>query len=326
MDNTTRLLDRHAPELATRRWALVEAEDPASLALPGLVYSHADKALANALHVAMLPELPEDVDLLVLVLPKSGERLSMLLASLAGQIGKATEVWLVGPTRGGIKGGMTRLERYATGLRVIDSARHCKLVSAVLEPAPFTLDDWTSTFPVALDASKPVAVTSFPGVFNHGALDEGTAMLLDVLQRARLSGAVLDMGCGAGVISALLAQAGCLVTAVDVSATAVFASERTLRSNHLAGDVFQGNLFDALPDGRRFAHIVTNPPFHDGSERTLAITRRLIAGAPARLQGEGSLWLVANQGLAYRDWLDESFARVSVVTENRRFRVYRATR
>ena len=324
MENTTRLLERQCDELADRKWALVNANDAAAPSLSGCVYSHADRPVAAGVDVAMLPTLPHGVDLVVLLLPKSLENLEFLLAALAGQLDQACELWLVGPTRGGIKGGMTRLSRYASQVRSLDSARHCKLVSAMLSPQPFSLSAWTRTFSARRGAQPAVEVTSYPGVFNHGTLDEGTALLLDAMADVAAPQTVLDVGCGAGVISAVMAAAGSGVTALDVSATAVAATQATLAANQLAGTVLQSDLYDAVTPGAQFNWLVTNPPFHDGSERTLGITRRLIESAPQLLLPGGQLWLVANQGLAYHDWLEKAFARVIVAAENRRFRVYRA--
>ena len=326
MENTTRLLERHSDELAGRSWALVNANDAHARELPGCHYSHADRHYASGMDVAMLPTLPEGVDLLVVVLPKSLEQLEFYLAALAGQVQAATEIWLVGPTRGGIKGGMTRLAARASQTRTLDSARHCKLVSAMLEPRAFSLQEWAKTFPVPVPDGQAVTVVSYPGVFSHGSLDEGTALLLEALAAESMPASVLDVGCGAGVISVLMAAAGVQVSALDISATAVAASQASLSANGLSAVVRQSDVYDAVSAGETFSWLVTNPPFHDGSERTLAITRRLIASAPDFLTADGQLWLVANQGLAYQDWLEEAFRRVSVVSENSRFRVYRAWR
>ncbi|MCC4307758.1 methyltransferase [Alcanivorax marinus] len=321
MENSTQLLWRQQDALAHRRALVMEANDPALADLPaGQLYLHADDYTVGAHQWAPLPTLPDDVDLVILPLPKAAERLELLLRALAGQISEPLELWLVGPAKGGIRGGVTRLSRFADDVTLLDSARHCKLYSARLRPGDaLSLEQVASL--ITLD---DLEVVSYPGVFSHGRLDEGSALLLDALAEGLPRGKVLDMGCGGGALSARLAHSGCQVTATDVSATAVAAATATLERNRLQGKVVGGDLYESI--GARFETIVTNPPFHDGRDRTMSITRRLIREAPEHLGDNGTLWMVANRELPYVQWLDEAFKHVQVVSETSRFRVYRAVR
>lgn len=323
MENSTRLLWRQEERLAPRRILVVEANDPALAGLPAeQLYLHADDYTVAAPQWAPLPTVPADVDLVILPLPKAGERLELLLRALAGAVAAPLELWLVGPAKGGIRGGVSRLAGYADGIELMDSARHCKLYRAMLRPGPgpaLTLEQVETCIPV-----QGLQVVSYPGVFSHGRLDPGSALLLDALNEQPPRGPVLDMGCGNGVISAVLARAGCQVSASDVSATAVAAATATLERNGLTGRVVGGDLYSTV--GGRYQTLVTNPPFHDGRERTMTITRRLIEQAPSHLADEGQLWMVANRELPYAQWLDKAFRQVQVVSETNRFRVYRARR
>lgn len=321
MENSTRLLWRQEGRFAGRRVLVVEANDPALAELPAeRVCLHADDYTVGAHQWAALPLVPDDVDLLVLPLPKAAERLDLLLRALAGATPVARELWLVGPAKGGIRGGVGRLKRHADQVVLVDSARHCKLYRAMLRPGPaLTLNQAESLIPV-----QGLQVVSYPGVFSHGRLDEGSALLLEALGQHPPRGRVLDMGCGNGVISALLARDGCTVSASDVSATAVAATRATLARNGLHGEVVGGDLYSGV--GGRYQTLVTNPPFHDGRERTTAITRRLIGAATQHLTENGEMWMVANRELPYAQWLDEAFRQVQVVRDTNRFRVYRAWR
>lgn len=321
MENSTQLLWRQQATLAGRRVLVMDANDPALAELPAeQLYLHADDYTVGAHQWAPLPTLPDDVDLVILPLPKSAERLELLLRAVAGQIETPMDVWLVGPAKGGIRGGVTRLSRFADDVTLLDSARHCKLYGGQLRPAqPLALEQVAS-----LTTLDDLQVVSYPGVFSHGRLDEGSALLLEALAEGLPRGKVLDMGCGGGALSARLAHSGCQVTATDVSATAVAAATATLERNHLQGKVVGGDLYESI--GARFEAIVTNPPFHDGRDRTMSITRRLIREAPEHLTDKGTLWMVANRELPYAQWLDQAFKHVQVVRETNRFRVYRALR
>ena len=303
---------------------VVEANDSAltSLDVDAQIHVHADDFTIGARQWAPAPSLPDETDLLILPLPKSGDRLRFLLSWLAGQIDAPVEVWLVGPAKGGIKGALKHFDIHVDESELVDSARHCKLYRGMLQPGEAqALSAWGEV--IAVDALSAI---SYPGVFSHGRLDEGSRLLLDAMQDYNLPkpGKVIDVGCGAGVLSMVLARQGWQVQAMDVSATAVAACKASLERNGLQGQVSGGDLFS--PVTGRVDMIVTNPPFHDRRLRTMDITRRLIEEAPGYLKEGGEMWLVANRELPYVQWLDQAFQHVQVAAETNRFRVYRAVR
>lgn len=322
METTTQLLLRQSDALAGRHVLVVEANDSAltSLDVDAQIHVHADDYTIGAQQWSPAPSIPEGVDLLILPLPKSGDRLRFLLNWLAGQLKAPMEIWLVGPAKGGIKGALKHFDVHVDHSELVDSARHCKLYSGMLQPGqPQSLDAWGEV--ISVDALEAV---SYPGVFSHGRLDEGSRLLLDAMAEHTLPkpGRVIDVGCGAGVLTLVLARQGWQVQAMDVSATAVAACKQSLERNGLQGQVCGGDLFS--PVSGRVNMIVTNPPFHDRRLRTTDITRRLIEEAPGHLKDGGEMWLVANRELPYVQWLDDAFSHVQVAAETNRFRVYRA--
>lgn len=318
MENTTRLLQRHQPTLASRQVLIVDANDAALRHVsPGQVVLHTDLASVPADQFQAVPSVPPGTDLLIVILPKSRERLDFLLAALAGELAAPLECWLVGPGKGGIRGALKQFRQAAGEPVLLDSARHCRLYQGVLAPAaPLALANFERCW-----RQDGLQICSLPGVFSHGRTDDGTALLMEELAAQPVSGAVLEVGCGAGVLTAMLAAGGARVTAVDVSATAVLATRRTLAANALEAQVTGSDLYQQVSG--RFDAICTNPPFHDGIARTIETTRLLIQGARARLVTGGELVLVANHGLPYGEILADSFAQVTVARENNRFRVWR---
>lgn len=320
MDNTTRLLERHADRIDRAETLIVEGLDPALPETFPRARCHSDLAQADTgFFTTPVPELTPDIQRLVVILPKSVERLEMILALLAGQCRAPVEVWLVGPTREGIRGGLTRLKRRSEAVEALDSARHCKLYRGHMLPdRACSLED----FARSVDHDG-LTLISYPGVFSHGRLDEGTGELLQVLEQETDFGRVLDAGCGAGVLTARLARAGAEVTGVDISSTAVAAARATLAANNLDAHLVCG---DRYAEPGRFEAIWSNPPFHQGTRRTLAVTEDLIHHAPAHLEPGGTLTLVANRELPYPRLLDETFKSWCILRETNRYRVYRARR
>ena len=79
-----------------------------------------------------------------------------------------------------------------------------------------------------------IDVISLPGVFSHGRLDEGTAFLLRHIP-SDIRGAVLDFGCGSGVLGAAIKSSNpeCEVSLVDSNAFAIESAQRTFSANGL---------------------------------------------------------------------------------------------
>lgn len=319
MENSTALLLRQREALAAEKPLFVEVDDPALAGLWPHARLHTDnRAIARQCPRADFAAWPvfNAETRVILAQPKAHERLAFLLDRLAAQLATPVECWLIGPAKGGIKGALKHLEARATNVTLRDSARHCKLYSGMLQPAQ-PGDGWLSF------QAGDFTLHSLPGIFNHGHLDEGTALLLEDIKAGPLAGnKMLDAGCGAGVLALHLAALGHQVTALDISATALAACRRNLADHQFVATVQAGDLLDEVQG--RFHAIVSNPPFHAGMARDITLARRLIEQSRAHLTSNGELRLVANRNLPYHDWLEAAFRQVEISRENSRFRVWRA--
>lgn len=127
---------------------------------------------------------------------------------------------------------------------------------------------------------------SWPGLFAHGRLDEGTALLLRHLPPLR-GARVLDFGCGAGVLSAAALRAGAArVDAVDVDALAVHAARINVPGAAVA-------LADGIPAGLGpWDVVLSNPPLHTGNAADPQLVAHL---SRARLAPGGRIVLVTQR-------------------------------
>jgi 16S rRNA (guanine1207-N2)-methyltransferase len=234
-------------------------------------------------------------------------------------------LWLAGENQAGIRSAARHLRRYFAVVEKIDSARHCGLFRAsgpvVVEnfDTEQLISDWD--FEVCGDR---YTASSLPGVFSHGRLDEGTALLLETLSTLRFDGAALDFGCGSGVISAVLGRKNphLDLSLVDNSALALEASRLTLARNELAGRVFASNGLSAVTES--FQLIVSNPPFHQGIETKSGMSMAMLAPVRNFLEPGGQLIMVVNRHLPYRSWLQGIFGNCDTLAQNGRFLVLRS--
>lgn len=244
-----------------------------------------------------------------------------------------SQLLLLGETHGGIKALAKQLQQTGVVVGKLDSARRCALYAVDhLQPAMALINEHTATH--QWQGPDQLTLISQPGVFSHGRVDEGSALLLEAFaQSTQLpkEGQLLDMGCGCGLLGAWLLQhhADLQLAACDVSGFALQATLATLNANQLEGQIFAADIFTGVeshtPNGG-FDLIISNPPFHTGKETDYELASRLIRQAPAFLKPGGQLWLVANRFLPYPDLLEQAFGGFTSVAENGKFRVYLAIR
>ncbi|HDS1819375.1 TPA: class I SAM-dependent methyltransferase [Pseudomonas putida] len=267
---------------------------------------------------------PVAFDSAVLFLPKSRELAAYLLNALASQLA-GRDLYLVGEKRGGIEGAAKQLKAFGKP-RKLDSARHCQLWQVTVDHAPAAtpLESLAERFELDLE-DGPLHVISLPGVFCHGRLDRGSALLLKHLDGLP-SGHVLDFGCGAGVLGATVKRRypQSRLTLLDVDAFAVAASRLTLAANGLEGDVISGDGIDAAPAD--LSVILSNPPFHTGVHTHYQASENLLKKSGLHLRKGGEMRLVANSFLRYQPLIEGALGNCQVRAEADGFRIYQATR
>lgn len=156
------------------------------------------------------------------------------------------------------------------------------------------------------------------GVFSHGHLDEGTALLLQEAPPPA-AGDLLDLGCGAGPIAIAMAlrSPGAQVWAVDVNPRAL---TLTAANAHRAGVRVCAVTPVDLPPDIRFATIWSNPPIRIGKSALHA----MLTSSLARLADGGRAVLVVNRHLgadSLQRWLAGAGWDVDRLASRRGFRL-----
>jgi 16S rRNA (guanine1207-N2)-methyltransferase len=142
------------------------------------------------------------------------------------------------------------------------------------------------------------------GVFSHGRLDTGTALLLRAAPPPPATGELLDLGCGYGAIALVLARRapGARVWAVEVNDRARALCAANVADNGIDNVTVVAP--DDVPADVRLATIWSNPPIRIGKPALRALLGRWLD----RLTPEGRAVLVVQKHLgadSLQRWLTE---------------------
>ena len=176
------------------------------------------------------------------------------------------------------------------------------------------LSDW---------AAKPSVVDGFqtvPGVFSADSPDRGSVLLAQALPT--LKGRVLDLGAGWGFLArAALEKGAKQVDLVEAEAEALDCARVNVPDERARFHWADATKFRPDQLGH---HVICNPPFHVGRDADPRLGMAFVLAAAAMLVPDGTLWLVANRHLPYREVLDARFRKVEEIAGDSAFRVVRA--
>ncbi|HEU5128463.1 MAG TPA: methyltransferase [Glycomyces sp.] len=184
------------------------------------------------------------------------------------------------------------------------------------------VDDRERTIVFELDGVRH-ELTASTGVFSGNRLDPGTSVLLNKVVPPESAGTFLDLGCGYGPISAVLAQReDAEVWAVDVNRRAL---DLARRNTAKAPGTVRVAAPDEVPEEMAFDEIWSNPPIKVGKE---ALHELLETWLP-RLKPDGVAWLVVSKHLgadSLARWLAESGWAVGKHASAKGYRVLKVQR
>lgn len=264
-------------------------------------------------------------DLVLLRLPKSKPEQDMTVHALSARLAPNGRLVVYGGNDEGIKPIAKRLGEIFGVIGTRAARGHGRVIeaSALRADAAIkgTLDQWAQVREIAI-GTRTRPWLGYPGLFAGGALDDGTALFLAHLPPIAANAAVLDYGCGTGVLAAAILDANptARVTLLDNDCLALVAA----RHNTGSTDTITGVSLDAC-GARRFDVIVSNPPLHAGVREDHTALDALIAEAPAHLTASGTLQMVVQRRIPLERQLAAHFSSVTIAAGDGRFRIWRAT-
>ncbi len=171
----------------------------------------------------------------------------------------------------------------------------------------------------------PLVFRTDAGVFSRGEVDAGTDLLLKSLPE-EISGDILDLGCGWGVIGTCVARRWpeTRVTMADVNLRALELSRENAKRNRAEVRCLESDGMEAVK-GERFDMVITNPPIRAGKQ----VIYRMFADAAECLRPGGSLILVIRKQQGAEScirYLQTLFPEVEKTAKSGGFWVLKATK
>lgn len=182
--------------------------------------------------------------------------------------------------------------------------------------------------PVSVDVALgdvAFAMLTDRGVFSHGHLDTGTALLLREAPAPSPTGHLLDLGCGSGAVALTLAtrSPAATVWAVDTNERARDLTTANARRNSVENVRVLAP--DRVPDDVRFDTIWSNPPIRIGK----AALHDLLSHWLGRLTDDGTAVLVVQRHLgadSLQRWLVDQGLPTERLASKAGFRLLRVRR
>lgn len=275
---------------------------------------------------------PLDTDSIWIQCPKSFDQLHWWLTLATAQLGTGIQVSLAGMAKHIPVKWLNWLEKYCDDYEQLPIKRKARLICFKLSgrlPAISPIKSY--------QAYDKLPISALPGVFSRDHMDIGSRFFINQLsQIPALTGKVLDLGCGNGLLSSACLQHSrdnpsdsinnnddkIQLILCDDSALALQAAQHNLESRHYTHGIFHHT--DALLGvSAPVDTILCNPPFHNGNHISTAAAERMFKQSAKLLTKDGQLLVVANRHLGYSGTLKKSFRNVKLLASDAKFVIYR---
>ncbi len=155
------------------------------------------------------------------------------------------------------------------------------------------------------------------GVFSKEKLDFGTRTLIESLPIERLTGDILDVGCGYGVIDIILGKiTQASFEGIDVNKRALHLAEMNKKLNNINNASFYySNTYENVD--KKYDFIITNPPIRAGKE----VVYGIVMNARNYLKDNGVLYIVIRKEQGAKSMLRdlEEYYNTEVINKNKGF-------
>lgn len=167
---------------------------------------------------------------------------------------------------------------------------------------------------------KTIKFISDNGVFSKGHVDIATNFMLNVIIEEKITGKVLDVGCGYGAIGITLSKFFDIeVTMLDINERALALAKKNVKLNDLENiKIIESDGFEKITD--EYDYIITNPPIRAGK----AVIYKMYEDAYKHLKNGGKLYLVINKkhgAPSTKEYLTQIFGNCEILDKKTGFHV-----
>lgn len=151
------------------------------------------------------------------------------------------------------------------------------------------------------------------GVFSKDKFDYGTRLLLDSIDIEKISGNVLDLGCGLGVVGIILGtiNKNINIDMIDINDRALSLARDNLTLNKVKANVFSSDVYSNV--NKKYDYIITNPPIRAGKE----VVRKFLLGGYDYLNDNGILYFVMRKDHGVKSMIKELENKYNVTIINK---------
>ncbi|WP_315984407.1 16S rRNA (guanine(1207)-N(2))-methyltransferase RsmC [Buchnera aphidicola] len=260
----------------------------------------------------------KNCDTIIYYWPKDKLEATFQLMNIISSFPVDTEIFIVGHNASGVKSAPLIFQKWIK-LDKVDNAKHSILFSGFIKKnIVFILEDFFKTH-----VWRDLIIKSLPGVFGHKKIDTGSKLLASTFSN-KITGTVLDIGCGTGFLSASLLyfSPNAILTLVDNDMSSLKCSQFTLDANKLKGDVVCSDLYSNV--FQKFDLIISNPPFHNDLKIDFNIIEKMICCSRKYLTLRGELRFVTNNFLNFNILLKRFFKKFYILKKTSKYKVYQA--
>lgn len=270
-----------------------------------------------------------EFDVVVIKVPKTIALLEDQLLRLRAQLHSKSIVVAAGMLRHLNRSAFQCFEKILGPVTTSLAKKKARLIFAIVDPA---LVPPVNPYPTSFtDSDAGFVLYGHANVFSRDRLDAGARYFLKQFHRLPHAQAVIDLGCGNGVLGIAYQRdnMSAEVCFVDESFMAI-ASAREGYQHQFSDDAQQARFVEndglsGFADGCADL-ILCNPPFHQQHVVAEQLAYALFTESKRCLRHNGQLWVVANRHLPYQAVLKRLFGQCSVVTPGPRFNLYRAVK
>lgn len=274
-----------------------------------------------------LSALPENVDLVLVKIPRNVGFLQFQLSELSEVLAAGTPVIAAGKTKEIHNSTIKAFEQFIGETKTSLAVKKSRLI---LSTAKGGYKE--ANFPVSWELEgTEFNITNHANVFSRDSLDIGARFFFNYLPQTPKAKSIIDLGCGNGVVG-LMTLSRCpnaSVTFVDESYMAVESARLNVELNQ--ADRFDDCQFienDCLTgfDRESVDMVLCNPPFHQAQAVTDHIAWQMFKQAKDTLKEGGELRIIGNRHLDYHDKLNRMFGNCKLLGSNKKFVVLSATK